>query len=751
VSTGRAAHYIDVFERTPSAARAWLRHSFHTEMRVFPLLSAAALCAVTMSSALAVSQLAAQSTLHYPVARKGDQVDKYFGTSVADPYRWLEDTDSPETKQWVEAENALTFEYLNAIPERAAIKEQLTRLWNYPKYAVPLKRGKDYFFTENSGLQNQAVLYMQRGLKGVKKVVLDPNTLSTDGTVALGPWNPTENGKYLAYAVASAGSDWEEIRVRDIEKARDLPDTLKWVKFSGIAWTKDHKGFFYSRFAEPKSENALLAANEGQKLYYHRIGDAQAKDQLILERPDHPHWNINAAVSDDGEYVIIYVVDGTNPNNRIFFIDLGNPGKPKIDNPLVTLIDDAESQNRVIDNAGDMFFLQTNLDAPLGRVVTVDINKPAKKYWRTVIAEGADKMEDVELIGGHLVVHTLKDAHSVLQLYGLRGGVAATIKLPGIGTIAAISGKPDEWEMFYAYVSYLQPASIYRYDIEKRTQLPFHIAKLPVDSTGYETHQLFATGKDGTRIPIFVTSRTGLTLDGSHPTILYAYGGFDLNQTPAFSPSMLQWISMGGVFAVAVIRGGGEYGRAWHESGMLAKKQNVFDDFIAAAEYLISQKYTSSKKLAIRGGSNGGLLVGAVEVQRPDLAAVALPAVGVMDMLRYQKFTIGAAWAPEYGTSDDSTQFKTLFAYSPLQNIKPGTAYPATFITAADHDDRVVPGHSFKFAATMQAAQSGSAPILIRIDSKAGHGGGKPTGKQIDVATDELAFTAKNLGMSLTP
>jgi len=720
-------------------------------MRVNPLVSAAALCAASMMSTPVAPSLAAQSPLHYPVTRKSDQVDTYFGTQVADPYRWLEDTDSPETKQWVTAENALTFDYLGAIPERAAIKEQLTRIWNYPKYAVPLKRGKSYFYTENSGLQNQAVLYMKRGLKGEKKLVLDPNTLSTDGTVALGPWNATENGKYLAYAVANAGSDWEEIRVRDIEKAKDLPDTLKWVKFSGIAWTKDNKGFFYSRYAEPKSENAMLAKNEGQKLYYHRVGDPQAKDQLILERPDHPRWNINATVSDDGEYVIIYVVDGTNPKNRIYFIDLGNPGKPKLDNPLVTLIDDAESQNRVIDNAGDVFFMQTNQDAPLGRVVQVDINKPAKRYWRTVIAEGADKMEDVELIGGHFVVHTLKDAHSVLQLYGLRGGLAETIKLPGIGTIAAISGKPDEWEMFYSYVSYLQPASIYYYDIEKRRQTPFGIAKLPVDSTGFETRQIFASSKDGTRIPIFVTAKKGLTLDGSHPTILYAYGGFDINQTPAFSPSMLQWVSMGGVFAVAVIRGGGEYGRAWHEAGMLAKKQNVFDDFIAAGEYLISQKYTSSKKLAIRGGSNGGLLIGAVETQRPDLAAVALPEVGVMDMLRYQKFTIGGAWAPEYGTSDDSTQFKTLLAYSPLQNIKPGTSYPATFITTADHDDRVVPGHSFKFAATMQAAQSGPAPVLIRIDTRAGHGGGKPTSKQIDLATDELAFTAKNLGMSMTP
>ncbi|MDQ2931268.1 MAG: prolyl oligopeptidase family serine peptidase [Gemmatimonadota bacterium] len=719
-------------------------------MRVLPLASAVALCSFAMSSVVNAT-LDAQSPPHYPVTRKSDQSDSYFGTTVADPYRWLEDTDSPETKQWIAAQNALTQQYLETIPERASIKEQLTRMWNYPKYAVPVKRGKDYFIVENSGLQNQGVLYVQRGLKGVRKVVLDPNTLSTDGTIALGTWDATENGKYLAYAVAAAGSDWEQIRVRDVERGVDLPDTLKWVKFSGIAWTKDHKGFFYSRFDEPTSGNAMLAKNTGQKLYYHRLGEAQAKDQLVLERPDHPQWGITATVSDDGEYVIIYISDGTNPNNRIFFIDLGSAGKPKIDNPLVTLIDDEQSENRVIDNSGDIFFLQTSQDAPLGRVVAVDINKPARKYWRALIPEGADKMEQVELIGAHFIVSTLKDAHSVLQVYALRGNMVATVKLPGIGTVAAISGKPNEWEMFYAYASYLQPTSIYRYDIEKRVQTPFLVARVPIDSTAYETKQIFATEKDGTKIPIFVTARKGLTLDGSHPTILYSYGGFDINMTPAFSPSMMQWVSMGGVYAVAVIRGGGEYGRAWHEAGMLAKKQNVFNDFIAAAEYLISQKYTSSKKLAIRGGSNGGLLIGAVETQRPDLAAVALPAVGVMDMLRYQKFTIGGAWAPEYGTSDDSTQFKTLYAYSPLHNIKPGVSYPATLIETADHDDRVVPGHSFKFAATLQPAQAGPAPVLIRIDTKAGHGGGKPTSKQIDAATDELAFVAKNLGMSLTP
>ncbi len=719
-------------------------------MRVLPLASAVALCAFAMSSVVNAT-LEAQSPLHYPVARKSDQSDSYFGTTVADPYRWLEDTDSPETQQWIAAQNALTQQYLEAIPERASIKEQLTRVWNYPKYAVPVKRGKDYFIVENSGLQNQGVLYVQRGLKGVRKVVLDPNTLSTDGTVALGTWDATENGKYLAYAVAAAGSDWEQIRVRDVERGVDLPDTLKWVKFSGIAWTKDHKGFFYSRFDEPTSGNAMLAKNTGQKLFYHRLGEPQAKDQLVLERPDHPQWGITATVSDDGEYVIIYISDGTNPNNRIFFIDLGSAGKPKIDNPLVTLIDDELSQNRVIDNAGDIFFLQTTQDAPLGRVVAVDINKPARKYWRALIPEGTDKMEQVELIGAHFIVSTLKDAHSVLQVYALRGNMVATVKLPGIGTVAALSGKPNEWEMFYAYASYLQPTSIYRYDIEKRLQTPFLVAKVPIDSTAYETKQIFAAGKDGTKIPIFVTAKTGLTLDGSHPTILYSYGGFDINMTPGFSPAMMQWVSMGGVYAVAVIRGGGEYGRAWHEAGMLAKKQNVFNDFIAAAQYLISQKYTSSKKLAIRGGSNGGLLIGAVETQRPDLAAVALPAVGVMDMLRYQKFTIGGAWAPEYGTSDDSTQFKTLYAYSPLHNIKPGVSYPATLVETADHDDRVVPGHSFKFAATLQPAQAGPAPVLIRIDTKAGHGGGKPTSKQIDAATDELAFVAKNLGMSLTP
>jgi len=497
-------------------------------MRVFPSARAVALCAFAVSSAFASTQLAAQSPLHYPMARKGDQTDNYFGTTVADPYRWLENTESPETKQWIEAENALTFQYLASIPERASIKDQLTRVWNYPKYNVPVKRGKDYFFTENSGLQNQAVLYVQHGLKGVRKMVLDPNTLSTDGTVALGVWDATENGRYLAYAVAAAGSDWEEIRVRDVEKGTDLSDTLKWVKFSNIAWTKDHKGFFYSRFEEPKSENALLAKNTGQKLYYHYVGEPQAKDRLIYERPDHPQWGITATVSDDGEYVIIYVTDGTNPNNRIFFIDVSNPGKPKIGNPLVTLIDDEESQNRVIDNAGDVFFLQTTRDAPLGRVVAVDINKPAKRYWRPLIPEGGDKMEDVELIGGHFVVHTLKDAHSVLEIYALRGNRVGGVNLPGIGTINHVAA---EW--FFNAAGIKMQAVPYRGSAQlvngvAAGDVPLGIIAPSTAKALIEANKLKVIGLSGKRRPSF--------LPASWPT--FAESGFDVDA--------LLWI---GVFA----------------------------------------------------------------------------------------------------------------------------------------------------------------------------------------------------------
>ncbi len=714
---------------------------------------AAALCALVATAVPTLAQSSLDlSPLHYPATKTVDQVDDYFGTKVADPYRWLEHTDSSDTKQWIAEENALTFGYLNGIPERQQIKKRLTQLWDYTKPGVPIKRKSYYFYTENSGLQNQAVLYARKGLDGERRAVLDPNTLSSDGTVALSGWNVSDNARYLGYAVSASGSDWEEVRVRDLETLKDLPDTLHWAKFSNIAWTKDNKGFFYSRYAAPTSGNALISKSEGQKLYYHRLGEPQSADQLIFERPDEPEWYVSAIVSDDGEYCIISINEGTDPRNRLYVIDLDNPGKPKVDNPIVKLIDEPDASYTFIDDARDYFFIQTDLQAPRGRIVLVDFGQQSRRGWRTLVPEGPDKLESTSLIGGQLVANYLHDAHSLVKFFTLRGEPAGELVLPALGTVPGIQGRPDEDEMFYSFVSFLQPTSVYRLDMKHKRSSPFSVPKLPADVSRYETRQVFYQSKDGTRVPMFITARKGITLDGTNPTILSAYGGFDISITPTFSPARLAWLEMGGIYAVPNLRGGGEYGEEWHRAGMFERKQNVFDDFIAAAEYLIDHKYTSTSKLAIQGGSNGGLLVGAVETQRPDLFGVALPAVGVMDMLRYHKFTVGWGWKAEYGSSDDSTQFQYLIKYSPLQNIRKGTRYPATLITTSDHDDRVVPGHSFKFAATMQAAQAGPAPILIRVETKAGHGAGKPTSKQIDLAVDELAFTVRNLGLTrVTP
>ncbi len=734
-------------------------------------------------------------TLKYPVAAKGTQVDDYHGVKIADPYRWLEDTDSPETKAWVEAENALTFGYLNTIPERAAIRNRLTQLWNYARYGSPTKSGGRYFQYQNTGLQNQSVLFVRDG-GGPSRVLLDPNTLSTDGTVALSATEPSPDGHMLAYATSASGSDWEEIHVRSVDNGRDMSDDLKWVKFSGISWTKDNKGFFYERYAEPTSGNALTNVNRDQKVYYHRIGKPQTSDELIYERKDQPDWLFDTQVSDDGSFAIFTVSQGTDERNRLYYIFLGdNPGKPQIDNPVVRLIDRLDATYDFIGNTGDNFLIRTDLTAPKGRVVAIDINNEQQNRWVTVIPEAKDALVSARIIGKKVVASYLQDAHSSVRLYGLpqdrsnfrrgptgpsggpggggmnrggnqrgnpgdttrdfrRGGIGypflGELALPGIGTVGGITGKPGDDEMFYQFTSYLSPSAVYRYDLNKNVNQPYAIPKLPVDFSQFETKQVFYTSKDGTRVPMFITSKKGIALDGNNPTLLYAYGGFNISQTPSFSSANLAWLEMGGIYAVANLRGGGEYGKEWHEAGMLDKKQNVFDDFIAAAEYLIREKYTSTPKLAISGGSNGGLLVGAVITQRPELFGAALPAVGVMDMLRFNKFTIGWAWTSDYGSPDDPKQFAVLRAYSPLHNIKAGTHYPPTLITTADHDDRVVPGHSFKFAATMQAAQGGAAPVLIRIETKAGHGAGKPTAKQIEESADKFAFLVKNLNMRVS-
>ena len=701
-------------------------------------------CALLAAAAMAA---AAQAPLRYPDARRSGQVDDYFGTKVADPYRWLEDTDAPETREWIAAENALTASYLAAIPQRAAIRARLDTLWNYARMGLPLRRQKTYFYTLNSGLQRQAPVYTQRAGNGETKLVLDPNALSADGTVALTAWSPSRNARYLAYAVSVSGSDWQEIRVRDLESGKDMGDTLHWAKFTDIAWTNDNRGFFYSRYAAPDSGNPLLVPSKGQKLYYHKLRTPQANDVLIWQRPDQPEWYVHGEVSDDGEFLILTINEGTSPKNRLYFMDLDDPGSPNVHAPIVRLIDRFDARYTFIDNAGDFFFISTDLNAPRGRIVLGNIDEGKRIAPRVLVPESADKLEDVQLIGGHLVANYLHDAHSVLRLFSINGRLEREIALPGLGTVSGLSGHPDENELLYTFTSYLRPATVYREDLKTLAASTFFEPKVTFDTARFETKQYFYKSKDGTRVPIFITAKRGLALDGTNPTLLYAYGGFDISQLPAFSPSRIAWLEMGGVYAVANIRGGGEYGEAWHEAGMLEKKQTVFDDFIAAAEYLVSEKYTSPARLAIQGGSNGGLLVGAVLTQRPDLCGVALPAVGVMDMLRYQKFTAGWGWKVEYGSSDDSAQFAYLIKCSPLQNIRAGTRYPATFITTGDHDDRVVPGHSFKFAAALQAAQAGPAPVLIEIDTKAGHGGGKPLDKVLDVTADQYAFTLRNLGM----
>ena len=752
--------------------------------------------ASVLSLSLVANAITAQTSapLSYPAATRGTQVDVYHGTSIADPYRWLEDVDSPATTAWVAAQNRLTDSFLASIPQREKIRARLTQLWNYERYSAPFKENGRYFYFQNTGLQNQSVMYVQDGRDAPARVLLDPNALSTDGTVALSATAVSDDGHYMAYSLSTSGSDWQEVHVRDVNNARDLSDILKWVKFSDISWTHDNKGFFYSRYDEPTSGNKMTNANKNHKLYYHHLGQPQTRDELVYDRADQPDWLFNGAVTDDGQYLIITVSQGTDVRNRLYFVDLDNPGKPSIDNPVVKLVDKLDAEYSFVGNRGTMFYVRTDRNAPKGRIVAINIDNPREERWNTIVPEGQDALESATMAGNDIVANYLQDAHSSIRFYTasrenrpeprqrpgqqpqqrnpatvyddtstapivtrdrgqvLGGGFTyrGELPLPGIGSVGEVHGKQGDDEMFYSFTSFLYPTTVYRYDLRARRGQVFRAPKVTFDPTLYETRQVFYTSKDGTRVPMFITAKKGIQLDGSNPTLLYAYGGFNISETPAFSPANLAWIEMGGVYALANLRGGGEYGKAWHEAGMLANKQNVLDDFIAAAQYLIQQKYTSTPKLAVRGGSNGGLLIGAVENQRPDLFGATLPEVGVMDMLRFQKFTIGWAWTSDYGSSDDAAQFQYLRAYSPLHNIKPGTCYPPTLAFTADHDDRVVPGHTFKYVATLQAAQSCANPILVRIETKSGHGAGRPTTKLIDEAADRFAFLVKELHMSPT-
>ena len=677
----------------------------------------------------------------YPPAPKSDQTDNYHGTIVADPYRPLENADSDETKKWIEAENKLTFDYLAKIPERSKINARLTKLWDYEKFGVPAREGGKFFFTKNSGLQNQSVLYVTPELPGTPRVLLDPNTLSKDGTVALADMSVSDNSKLLAYAIAVAGSDWEEWKVRDVESGKDLEDDVKWVKFSKAAWRHDGSGFFYGRYDEPNIDQ-LKAANYFHKVYFHKLGTPQKDDPLVYERQDHKDWLFSPSVTDDGAYLIINVSRGTETKNQVFYKDLRDPNAK-----VVELLNKEDAHYDFLDNDGSVFWFRTNLNAPRARIVAIDINEPGEV--RELVPEAADKLEHVSVVGDRFVANYLKDAHSLVRLFDLAGKPSGEIALPGLGTAAGFSGKRKDTETFYSYVSYTEPPTIFRCDLTSGKSAVLFRPKVDFKSDDYTTEQIFYQSKDGTRIPMFLTCRKGLKKDGNNPTYLTGYGGFDISNLPSFSPTAATWLEMGGIYAVANLRGGGEYGEEWHLAGTKLQKQNVFDDFIAAGEWLIANKYTSTPKLAISGRSNGGLLVGAALTQRPDLWGATLPGVGVMDMLRFQKFTIGWAWASDYGSSDDPEQFKAIYKYSPLHNIKPGTKYPPTLITTADHDDRVFPGHSFKFAATLQAAQAGAAPVLIRIETRAGHGAGKPTSKVIEDVTDQLSFLVKNLGMKI--
>ncbi|HEX5736080.1 MAG TPA: prolyl oligopeptidase family serine peptidase [Blastocatellia bacterium] len=682
--------------------------------------------------------------IDYPASKKVDQVDDYHGIKVADPYRWLENADAEDTKAWVEAQNKVTFAYLNEIPAREQIKQRLTKLWNYERYGAPFSEGGRYFYSKNNGLQNQSVLYTAETLAAEPRVLLDPNTLSTDGTVALSGLTISEDGKLMAYGLSTAGSDWQEWRVRDIATGKDLPDTIKWVKFSGASWTRDGKGFFYSRYDEPKEATKLADTNFYQKLYYHRIGTNQSEDVLVYERPDVKEFGFGGEVTEDGRYLIINVWKGTEKNNRVYYKDLSSK-----DAQVVKLLDDFDAAYGFIGNDGPVFWFQTDLNASRSKVVAIDTRNPDRKNWKDVIPQAAETLQGVSVVNNSMIASYLKDAHTKVKIYGLDGKFVRDVDLPGIGTAVGFGGEREDKETFYSFTGFTTPATIYRYDMVSGKSSVFRQPKVDFNPGDYETKQVFYTSKDGTRVPMFITHKKGLKLDGTNPTFLFGYGGFNVSMMPGFSVSNVVWMEMGGVYAVANLRGGGEYGEDWHQAGMKLKKQNVFDDFIAAAEWLIKNKYTTSKKLAIGGGSNGGLLVGAAMTQRPDLFGAALPAVGVMDMLRFHKFTIGWGWVSDYGSSENPEEFKALYAYSPYHNIKPGTCYPPTMVTTADHDDRVVPGHSFKFAAAMQAAQACANPVLIRVETKAGHGAGKPISKMIEEIADRWGFLVRALDMNM--
>jgi prolyl oligopeptidase len=684
--------------------------------------------------------LQAQSiNLKYPAAKKYNQIDDYFGTKISDPYRLLESTQLKETKEWIAAENKVTENYLSNIPYRNAIRNRLTELWNYEKYTAPIKAGEYLLYSKNDGLQEQNVLYIQNGINGNPEVFLDPNKLSTNGSVSLGEWEFSKDNKYLAYGISRGGSDWREFYVIDVQTKQLTKDTIKWAKFTGTAFYKD--GFYYSAYSKPESGQELKGKNEFQKLYYHKLGASQSQDKLILEDKKNPKSGFSAQVTDDERYLIVSVWEGSASYNRLWYKNLSTDGE------IVKLFDSADANYSLVDNIDDKLLIATDLDAPKTKIVLVDPNNPSKENWKTIIPESKDVIQNVTFVGGKLIVTYLKDAANAVSVYEPDGKYLYDIQLPVLGTVTGFFGKKNDTETFYTFTSFTYPATIFRYDVENNKSFLFKKPSVKFDPDDYETKEIFYDSKDGTKIPLFIIYKKGLKLDGINPALLTGYGGFNVSEQPSFSTLRIPLLENGVVYALACLRGGSEYGEKWHKAGMLDKKQNVFDDFIAAAEYLINNKYTNPNKLAIQGGSNGGLLIGAVMNQRPELFKVAFPQVGVMDMLRYHTFTIGWAWTPEYGSSAKEEQFKYLIKYSPLHNIKQGVAYPATMITTADHDDRVVPGHSFKYAATLQEMNGGDNPILIRIETQVGHGAGTSTSKAIELNTDLWSFLFYNMNI----
>lgn len=689
----------------------------------------------------------------YPMARVTDQVDDYFGVKVHDPYRWMEDVDSPEVKTWVDAENALTQRFLADVPAREKIHARLMELNNFERVSAPEQENGRYFFRRNSGLQNQAVLYWQQGLTGESKVLLDPNTLAKDGTVALQSTTITEDGKLMAYALSEAGSDMEKVHVKVVETGADLPDVVEWVKFSGVSWMKDGSGFFYSSYGVPKTDaeraTALKSVGSFHKVYFHKLGTPQTADQVVFERLDDREVLSNAGVSEDGRWLVIS--QGKGDKNALAVKDLTKTGWESPSAALISIAAKDDAVYEWVGSEGQQVWLRTTRGAPNAKVVMVDLEHPAEANWKTVIAERPNLLETASMVHGVIVASYLVDAQSAVVLHRTDGSLIQKLALPGIGVVHVEGGRKTDAETFFTFTNYTTPPTVYRLDMKTYTAAIWKAPKLTFDPAMYETRQVFVNSKDGTRVPLFVTMKKGTKLDSTAPAILYGYGGFNVSLGPAYSSSRIAWLEMGGIYAEAILRGGGEYGETWHAAGTKTHKQNVFDDFIGCAEWLIGNRYTSAKRLAINGGSNGGLLVGAVELQRPELFGAVLAQVGVMDMLRFDKFTIGYAWKPDYGSpSENKAEFEAILKFSPLHNVQTGKHYPPTFITTADHDDRVFPAHSFKFAATMQAAAAktaGAAPVLIRVETRAGHGGGMPLSKQLDVTADMYAFLVKELGM----